>query len=153
MELSKEVIRVDPRESAVRREVMPAYTTIRVEVTPPHARITLAHPPQNVIGLVMMDELAAAVAEIEARGDVVTLTLAGSDKVFSVGVDVAAHTPDKVRDMLMKFHIVIRALVASRKVTIACVRGNCLGGGAELAMVCDLVYTSDDATWQFPEIK
>ena len=132
---------------------MPAYTKIVVEVTPPHARITLASPPQNVIDLAMMGELAAALAEVESRNDLVTLTIAGWEKVFSAGVDVAAHTPDKVRDMLTKFHGVIRALVASRKVTIASVRGNCLGGGAELAMVCDLVYTSDEATWQFPEIK
>ncbi len=132
---------------------MPSYTKIVVEVTPPHSRITLASPPQNVIDLAMMDELAAALAEIEARRDVVTVTIAGSENVFSAGVDVAAHTPDRVRDMLAKFHGVIRALVGSRKVTIASVRGNCLGGGAELAMVCDLVYTSDEATWQFPEIK
>jgi cyclohexa-1,5-dienecarbonyl-CoA hydratase len=79
--------------------------------------------------------------------------LSGSGKAFSAGVDVAAHTPDKVSDMLSKFHAVIRALVASRKITIAAVHGNCLGGGAELAMVCDLVYTSDSATWGFPEIR
>lgn len=132
---------------------MPAYTRIRVEVTPPHARITLASPPQNVIDLAMMDELAAALGGIESRSEVVTVTIAGSEKAFSSGVDVAAHTPDKVREMLTKFHSVIRALVVSRKVTIASVRGNCLGGGAELALVCDLVYTSDEAQWQFPEIK
>jgi cyclohexa-1,5-dienecarbonyl-CoA hydratase len=44
-------------------------------------------------------------------------------------------------------------LVASKKITIATVRGHCLGGGAELAMVCDLVYTAEDAQWGFPEIK
>lgn len=138
---------------AVVPQSAPQFAKINVEVTPPHARITLTNPPQNVIDLAMMDELAAAIADIESRQDVITLTIAGWEKVFSAGVDVAAHTPDKVRDMLTKFHGVIRALVASRKVTIASVRGNCLGGGAELAMVCDLVYTSDDATWQFPEIK
>ncbi len=132
---------------------MAPYTKIRVGQEGSHARVTLANPPQNVIDLGMMDELAAALAEIEARSDVVTLTIAGSEKVFSAGVDVAAHTLDKVRDMLTKFHGVIRALVSSRKVTIASVRGNCLGGGAELAMVCDLVYTSDEAQWQFPEIN
>ncbi len=132
---------------------MSAYTKLRVQMRPPHARVTLANPPQNVIDLVMMDELAAALADIESRRDVVTMTITGSEKVFSAGVDVAAHTPDKVRDMLTQFHGIIRALIASRKVTIASVRGNCLGGGAELALVCDLVYTSDDAAWQFPEIK
>ncbi len=55
--------------------------------------------------------------------------------------------------MLSKFHAVIRALIGTKKVTIACVHGHCLGGGAELAMVCDMVYTADNAGWGFPEIK
>jgi len=55
--------------------------------------------------------------------------------------------------MLNSFHAVIRAIVASRKITIAAVQGACLGGGAELAAVCDMVYTARDATWGFPEIK
>jgi cyclohexa-1,5-dienecarbonyl-CoA hydratase len=55
--------------------------------------------------------------------------------------------------MLVKFHAVIRALVASKKVTVAAVHGQCLGGGAELAMVCDIVYTTISARWGFPEIK
>jgi len=101
----------------------------------------------------MMEELAQALAEIEARPDVPLLVLAGLGKAFSVGVDVAAHTPGQVEAMLAKFHGVIRGLVSTKKVTIAAVCGHCLGGGAELAMVCDLVYTSESATWGFPEIK
>ncbi|MFZ1931540.1 MAG: enoyl-CoA hydratase/isomerase family protein, partial [Candidatus Sulfotelmatobacter sp.] len=69
------------------------------------------------------------------------------------GVDVAAHTADRVEEMLTKFHAVIRALLNTKKVTIAAVHGHCLGGGAELAMVCDVVYTSTSARWGFPEIK
>ena len=126
---------------------------ITLAFQPPVARLTLHHPPLNVIDLAMMEELAQALAEIEGRADVSTLLLSGEGKSFSVGVDVAAHTPDKVTDMLTKFHAVIRALVSSRKVTIAAVHGHCLGGGAELAMVCDLVYTVDTAMWGFPEIK
>jgi cyclohexa-1,5-dienecarbonyl-CoA hydratase len=126
---------------------------ITLDFQPPAARLTLRNPPLNVIDMAMMDELAQALAEIEARDDVSTLVLSGAGKSFSVGVDVAAHTPDKVADMLAKYHTVIRALVNSKKVTIAAVHGHCLGGGAELAMVCDLVYTSEDASWGFPEIK
>src|SRR5271166_1866163 len=55
--------------------------------------------------------------------------------------------------MLFKFHAVIRALVASRRVTVAAVHGNCLGGGAELAMACNIVYTTASSQWGFPEIK
>ena len=54
--------------------------------------------------------------------------------------------------MLEKFHRVIRGVVSSKKVTIAAVHGSCLGGGAELAMMCDIVITTDDANWGFPEI-
>jgi cyclohexa-1,5-dienecarbonyl-CoA hydratase len=126
---------------------------IGLELHPPVAHVRLQNPPLNVIDLPMMDELARLLAEIETLPTITVVILSGSQKAFSVGVDVAAHTPDKVEAMLTKFHSVIRALVASRKVSIAAVHGHCLGGGAELAMVCDLVYTSELATWGFPEIK
>ena len=128
-------------------------TRLAVEFQPPVARLRLQNPPLNVIDVPMMEELAATLADIESRPDITAFVLSGSQKAFSVGVDVAAHTPDKVEEMLGKFHAVIRAIVASKKVSIAAVHGHCLGGGAELAMVCDLVYTSELATWGFPEIK
>jgi cyclohexa-1,5-dienecarbonyl-CoA hydratase len=107
----------------------------------------------NVIDIRMMEELAQSLAEIESRPDISVIIFSGEGKAFSAGVDVAAHTPDKVDGMLTKFHAVIRALVATKKVTVAVVHGHCLGGGAELAMVCDLVYTAESAQWGFPEIK
>src|SRR5580700_3298483 len=124
-----------------------------VDIHPPVARIAMHHAPLNVIDIPMMEELAQTLAEIELHSDVSTLVLSGEGKAFSVGVDVAAHTPDKVPEMLTKFHAVVRALVASKKVTIAAVHGRCLGGGAELAMVCDMVFTTASAQWGFPEIK
>ncbi len=126
---------------------------IAVDVGAPVARIELRHPPLNVIDVPMMEELAQTLSEIETRPDLSVVVLSGEGKAFSAGVDVAAHTPDKVEEMLSKFHNVIRSLVASKKVTVATVQGHCLGGGAELAMVCDIVYTTEDAQWGFPEIK
>jgi cyclohexa-1,5-dienecarbonyl-CoA hydratase len=117
------------------------------------ARITLQNPPLNVIDLRMMAELAETFAELDARPDVSVLVLQGAGKCFSAGVDVAAHTPDKVEEMLTRFHGAVRGLVAVRKVTVVAVHGQCLGGGAELAMMCDLVYTAENARWGFPEIK
>lgn len=128
-------------------------TRIALDLQLPLAHIRLQNPPVNVIDIQMMEELSRALAEIEANSKVTAFVLHGSQKAFSVGVDVAAHTPDKVEAMLSKFHAVIRAIVASKKVSIASVQGHCLGGGAELAMVCDIVYTSELATWAFPEIK
>ncbi|HEY3972162.1 MAG TPA: enoyl-CoA hydratase/isomerase family protein [Candidatus Sulfotelmatobacter sp.] len=117
------------------------------------ARIVLQHAPLNVIDVAMMEELTQSLAEIEARQDIAVIVFSGAGKCFSVGVDVAAHTPDTVEEMLAKFHTVIRALLTTKKVTVASVHGYCLGGGAELAMVCDMAYTAESAQWGFPEIK
>jgi cyclohexa-1,5-dienecarbonyl-CoA hydratase len=100
-----------------------------------------------------MGELGRVLAELESQPEVSVIVVSGAGKAFSAGVDVAAHTPDKIEEMLAKFHGVIRALVAGKKVTIASVHGHCLGGGAELALVCDMVYTTESAQWGFPEIK
>src|SRR5712691_5776352 len=129
------------------------YSRITLDLQSPVACISLRNSPLNIIDIPMMEELSQALAEIESHHDIPVVVLAGSGKAFSAGVDVAAHTPDKVQSMLAKFHAVINVLVNTRKVTIAGVHGHCLGGGAELAMVCDLVYTAESAQWGFPEIK
>jgi len=115
--------------------------------------ITLANPPVNVIDIPMMEELHAALRTAEADTSLTTFVFRGQGKCFSAGVDIAAHTPELISTMLTKFHALILDLANSRKVTVAVVHGNCLGGGAELALVCDIVYTADDSTWGFPEIK
>jgi cyclohexa-1,5-dienecarbonyl-CoA hydratase len=129
------------------------YSRITVELQPPAARVLLNNPPLNVIDIPMMDELRAALEQIETRAEISTIVFAGSERAFSGGVDIAAHTPAKVREMLTAFHSVIRSVVDNSKLTIASVRRHCLGGGAELALVCDVVYASPDSVWGFPEIK
>jgi cyclohexa-1,5-dienecarbonyl-CoA hydratase len=130
-----------------------ALSRLAVDFPPFIARIVLRNPPLNVIDIPMMEELSQSLAEVESRPDVSVIVFSSDGKAFSAGVDVAAHTPDKVEEMLTKFHAVIRALVATKKVTIAAVHGHSLGGGAELAMVCDIVCTTESAQWGFPEIK
>jgi cyclohexa-1,5-dienecarbonyl-CoA hydratase len=126
---------------------------LTVDIGSPVARIRLHNPPLNIIDVPMMEELGQALGEIERRSDISVIVLSSEGRAFSAGVGVAAHTPDKVEAMLAKFHAVVRALVASKKVTIAAVHGHCLGGGAELAIVCDIVCTTVSAQWGFPEIK
>jgi cyclohexa-1,5-dienecarbonyl-CoA hydratase len=130
-----------------------AFTRITVELQPPVARITLNNPPLNVIDIPMMEELRAALEQIEARPEITVIVFSGSERAFSSGVNVADHTPDKVRGMLADFHSVIRSVVSHSKLTIASVRRHCLGGGAELALMCDIIYASHDSVWGFPEIK
>src|SRR5437588_982507 len=126
---------------------------LTVDVGSSVARIALRHPPLNVIDIPMMEELGQTLGDVGTRSDISVVLLSGEGRAFSAGVDVAAHTPDKVESMLLKFHAVVRAVVASKKVTVAAVHGHCLGGGAELAMVCDMAYTTASAQWGFPEIK
>jgi cyclohexa-1,5-dienecarbonyl-CoA hydratase len=126
---------------------------ISLEIEDAVARISLRNPPLNVIDIPMMEELSQAIVQIESQPQVIAIVVSGEGKAFSAGVDIAAHTPDQVQDMLAKFHGIVRSLLATKKVTIGTIHGLCLGGGAELAMVCDLVYSSDDAEWGFPEIK
>jgi cyclohexa-1,5-dienecarbonyl-CoA hydratase len=127
---------------------------VRVEVEAALlARVWLSNPPLNILDIPMMRELHQAFAELELRSDISVVLIQGDARAFSAGVDIKAHVPEHIHEMLNSFHAVIRAIVASRKITIAAVQGACLGGGAELAAVCDMVYTARDATWGFPEIK
>jgi len=129
------------------------FERLAVNFEAPVVRISLNNPPLNIIDMAMMEELTSVLNEIQSQSSISTIVLNGAGKSFSAGVDVAAHARATVSSMLGKFHTVVRALLGTRKVTIAAVDGHCLGGGAELAMVCDLVYTTDHAKWGFPEIQ
>jgi cyclohexa-1,5-dienecarbonyl-CoA hydratase len=126
---------------------------VGLTVDAPFARLILMHGRQNVIDFQMMDDLTTALGEVESHVEVSTIILSGAGEHFSAGVDIPSHTPDKAGEMLEKFHNVIRRLVRTTKVTLAVVRGFCLGGGAELAMACDMVITAESTHWGFPEIK
>ena len=125
---------------------------IALDIQGPLARITLNNLPLNVIDFQMMDELLGALQQLEQRREIAVVIISGGERAFSAGVDVAVHTPDQIQTMLQKFHGVIGALVKFPRITIAEVHSVCMGGGAELAMMCDMVYTTPDAKWGFPEI-
>ena len=118
----------------------------------PLARITFTHPPLNVFDFQLLDELMQALQELQRRAEISAVIISGGERAFSAGVDVAVHTPEQIQTMFQKFHGLILALAKFPKVTIAEVRGVCLGGGAELAMVCDMCFTTEKAKWGFPEI-
>lgn len=124
-----------------------------VEVTGAVARIQLNNPPLNIIDSPMMEQLRDQLIALEQRPAVSTVVFCGNERVFSAGMDIASEESKSIEAMLMKFHALVRTLVASRKLTIASVRRHCLGGAAELMLMCDLAYAGDDAIFGFPEIK
>jgi len=117
------------------------------------ARITLNRPPLNILDIPMIGELREALTRVQSASDVKVLVIAHHGKAFSAGVSIQDHTPDKVGEMLEKFHGAISLLHSLATPSIALVDGMALGGGCELAEVCDMVLASDRAAFGQPEIK
>lgn len=114
----------------------------------------LNHPPLNILDLVTLRELNAVLETLPAPPAVSYIVFTGAGtRAFSAGVDVKNHLPDRVEEMLETFHRVFRKLWAAEWITVAAVRGHCLGGGMELATFCDFVVAADDAQFAQPEIK
>jgi len=133
---------------------MPAeYSSIICEIRESVARITLNQPPLNIMDISMIGEMHSALARVHAAGDLKLLVIDHQGKAFSAGVSIKDHTPDKVREMIEKFHGMFRLLNSFAIPTLALVDGMVLGGGCELAVFCDMVIASDRATFGQPEIK
>lgn len=126
--------------------------TIHLRLADRTAWITLDRPPLNVLNIAMTESLDAALDRALPKSDIVIFQGAGV-KAFCAGADVADHTPKRVGKMLSAFHAVFRHLAAAECLTIAAVHGYCLGGGMELATVCDFVLATESAQFGQPEIK
>lgn len=118
--------------------------------------ITLNRPKQlNALNDALMDELGAALKAFDADDAIGCIVLTGSDKAFAAGADIAAMATRSYADVAKTDFITrnwehIRSV---RKPVIAAVAGFALGGGCELAMMCDLVIAADTAKFGQPEIK
>jgi len=118
------------------------------------ASVTIERPPLNVLDLATLRELDGALDSIAENNKVDFLVLrGGGTRAFSAGVDVKDHTREKVPEMLETVHGVIRKLLSLPQITIALVRGACLGGGCELASSCDLLLAAEDSFFATPEIN
>jgi cyclohexa-1,5-dienecarbonyl-CoA hydratase len=117
------------------------------------AFLRLDFPPVNVLSGEALRSLADAVRRAPREARVLVVT--GGPRAFSAGVEIAEHVPDPVAidAMLEAMRSAVTALVESPAVTIAEVAGACLGGGAEIAVACDLVFAAEDARIGFPEIR
>lgn len=116
------------------------------------AEVALARPPLNVLDTDTLRQLNAALGQLERRDIRVILICSQLPNVFSAGVDIGDHAAERLDGMLAEVRENARLLLKLRAVTIAAIHGSTLGGGAELAMLCDLVIAADDAVLAFPEI-
>ena len=132
------------------------FENITVET---HARvgvITLSRPKfLNALNDAMMDELGAALGQFDGDPEIGCIVLTGGDKVFAAGADISAMAEWTYMDVYKSDYITRNweALRRVRKPVIAAVAGYALGGGCELAMMCDVIIASGDAKFGQPEVK
>jgi cyclohexa-1,5-dienecarbonyl-CoA hydratase len=117
------------------------------------AKITLDHPPVNIMDIPTMREINAALETLQGDKETKVLVFAAQGKAFCAGVDVKDHTADKVEEMVEVFHRIFRQMWSLEMPTIAAVNGAALGGGCELVTFCDMIIASEKATFGQPEIQ
>ena len=133
-----------------------AFENISVETRGRVGLITLTRPKfLNALNDALMDELGAALKTFDADEGIGCIVLTGGDKVFAAGADISAMSAWTYMDVYKSDFITrnwetIRSI---RKPVIAAVAGYALGGGCELAMMCDILIASEDAKFGQPEIK
>ncbi|MEE1820545.1 enoyl-CoA hydratase [Streptomyces sp. SP18ES09] len=132
------------------------YETITVERTGDRtALLTLNRPKAlNALNLQVMEEVVAATEALDRDPDVGCVVITGSAKAFAAGADVKEMQPQGYMDMyLTDWFTAWDRLGNLRTPTVAAVSGYALGGGCELAMLCDILLASDTAVFGQPEIK
>lgn len=117
------------------------------------ARIVLDAPKANIVDQAMMVGLAAAFDGLAARRDLKAIVLAGEGPNFSFGASVQEHLPEQISVTLTRLHALLRQIAEAPAPTIAAIRGQCLGGGLELALACDLILAEENAQLGCPEIQ
>jgi len=114
--------------------------------------VELCNSKGNVLDSALIDSLIGVFEEATSAPEVKAVCLRGRGKDFSFGASVREHLPDSVGGMLPRFHRLFRAMDTSSVPTLAVVRGQCLGGGLELASFCHRVFAAPDAKLGQPEI-
>ncbi len=115
--------------------------------------ITLNNPPINIFTGAMMKELSAVLENAEEMEHLRAVVIKSTGKAWSAGADVEEHLPDSFAGMLKVFGTLCNQLLHFHLPTIAAVDGLCLGGGFEVAAMCDFIIASERSKFGQPEIK
>lgn len=133
-----------------------SYQTLLVEPHDHTLLVRLNRPEAlNALNLTLMQELAAVLTEADQNDKIRCIILTGSEKAFAAGADVREMATKSFTDVFQSdlFGPEAEAIQRVRKPIIAAVAGFCLGGGCELAMVCDFILAADTAKFGQPEIN
>ncbi len=131
-------------------------TEVRGEGARRTALVTLNRPKQlNALNDALMDELGAALIRFDADPAIGCIVITGNEKAFAAGADIAAMAKKTYAEAIAENFITRNweTILRVRKPVIAAVSGFALGGGCELAMMCDFIVAADSAKFGQPEIK
>ena len=117
------------------------------------ARIILDDGKGNVLDSIMMKELIEMLNSFKNYNDIKLITFEGVGKHFSFGASVEEHKKENVSSMLKTFHNIFYTIIDLSIPTLAKISGQCLGGGLELALICNFLFTDKTAMMGQPEIK
>ena len=132
------------------------YENIIIETRGKVGLITLNRPKaMNALNDTLIDEIGAAFDGFEADENIGCIVITGSEKAFAAGADIGAMAGWNFMDVYKANYISRNwdRIPRCRKPVIAAVAGFALGGGCELAMMCDMIYAADTAKFGQPEIK
>ena len=116
-------------------------------------RLVLDQPKGNVLDTAMCDALLDELAALPLDGPLRCVVIEGAGRHFSFGASVAEHAPGAVEEMLPRFHALITTLVRLPLPTVALIRGQCLGGGLEVAAACGILFAEEGSKLGQPEIQ
>lgn len=116
-------------------------------------RLTLARPKANIVDAAMIAALRTALAEHLPQPKLRAVLLSAEGAHFSFGASVEEHLPGSFAQMLNQLHALVRQLVESPVPVLVAVRGQCLGGGLEVAAAGHLIFAAPGAMLGQPEIK
>lgn len=135
--------------------MMSNYSTITMERRGRIALVTLNRPDSlNALNQEVMSEVADVFARIDQDKEIAVSVLTGAGRAFAAGADIKEMQPQSFSDMYLNDYFAgWDRFAACRKPVIAAVNGFALGGGCELAMMCDVIIASEKAKFGQPEIK
>ena len=133
-----------------------SYESIIVETRGKVGLITLNRPKaMNALNDSLIDEIGVALDGFEADPGIGCMVITGSERAFAAGADIGAMAGWDFMDVYKANYISRNwdRIARCRKPIIAAVAGFALGGGCELAMMCDMIYAADTAKFGQPEVK
>ena len=116
-------------------------------------RLRLARPKANIVDAAMISALRAAFASHRGRAGLLAALLDAEGPHFSFGASVAEHLPGSCAEMLAGLHAMVIEMLDWPAPILVAVRGQCLGGGLELAMAGSQLFVAEDAKLGQPEIQ